>query len=240
MLALSEDLSRADAESVLQELLRRDLLRPEKPALAGEDAVRFRHELIRDAAYESLPKAARAQLHERHASWLESLGAAVPEPDARIGFHLERACALAREVGSEGDEVRDLAVRAGQRLAEAARQAHRRGDLSGEIGFLDRAVELLGPGEPAAAELLPALGSALSEAGTFDQAADVAARAVELGERLGLPLVRWRGDGRGRAPAPVPPSGVRRRRRDDRRRRGGRELRFGSWTTTSGSPGSRT
>ena len=192
VLALSENLSRSDAESVLQELLRRDLLRPEKPTLAGEAAVRFRHELICDAAYDSLPKAARAELHERHAGWLESLGVAVPEPDARIGFHLERASRLAREVRSDDDEAHDLAVRAGQRLAEAARQAHRRGDLSGEIGFLERAVELLGPGEPAAAELLPALGSALSEAGTFDQAAEVAERAVVLGERLGLPLVRWR------------------------------------------------
>ena len=192
VLALSEDLSRPEAESALQELLRRDLLRPEKPALPGEEAVRFRHELIRDAAYESLPKAARARLHERHAGWLENLGAAVPEPDARIGFHLERACSLTREVGSNGDKERDLAARAGQRLAEAARQAHRRGDLSGEIGFLDRAVELLGPGEPAGAELLPALGSALTEAGTLGEAADVAKRAVELGERLGLPLVRWR------------------------------------------------
>ncbi len=193
VLALSEDLSRSDAESVLHELLRRDLLRPEKPALAGEDAVRFRHELIREAAYESLPKADRAHLHELHARWLETLGAAVPEPDARIGFHLERACNLAREVGSEGGKAHDLAARAGKRLAEAARQAHSRGDLSGEIGFLERAVELLGPGEPAAAELLPTLGSALTEAGTFDQAAEVAGRAIELGERLTLPLVRWRG-----------------------------------------------
>ena len=192
VLALSEGLARSDAERVLQELLRRDLLRPEKPALAGEDAVRFRHELIRDAAYESLPKAARAELHERHAGWLESLGAAVPEPDARIGFHLERAYYLAREVGSDGGGEHDLAIKAGQLLAEAARQAHRRGDISGEIGFLDRAIELLGPDNPTGAELLPALGSALSEAGTFDQAAEVAERAVEVGQRLGLPLVRWR------------------------------------------------
>ena len=39
---------------------------------------------------------------------------------------------------------------------------------------------------------MPALGSALTEAGTLGEAADVAKRAVELGERLGLPLVRWR------------------------------------------------
>jgi class 3 adenylate cyclase/tetratricopeptide (TPR) repeat protein len=193
VLALAPDLSRAEAQSVLHELLRRDLLRPEKPGLAGEEAVRFRHELIRDAAYESLPKAARATLHERHASWLAGLAEAVPEPDARIGFHLERASRLAREAGSGSDQVHDLAVRGGERLAEAARQAHRRGDLAGEIGFLERAVGLLGAVEPAAVELLPALGSALTEAGTFDQAAEVAERAVELGRRLDLPLVRWRG-----------------------------------------------
>ncbi len=32
---------------------------------------RFRHLLIRDAAYESMPKATRAELHERFADWLE-------------------------------------------------------------------------------------------------------------------------------------------------------------------------
>ena len=37
----------------------------------GEDAFRFRHLLIRDAAYDALPKATRADLHERFAAWLE-------------------------------------------------------------------------------------------------------------------------------------------------------------------------
>ena len=35
-----------------------------------DEAFRFRHLLIRDAAYESLPKATRAELHERFADWL--------------------------------------------------------------------------------------------------------------------------------------------------------------------------
>ena len=39
--------------------------------LPGDDAFRFRHLLIRDAAYDALPKAARAELHERFADWLE-------------------------------------------------------------------------------------------------------------------------------------------------------------------------
>ena len=40
----------------------------------GEDAFRFRHLLIRDTAYDALPKATRAELHERFADWLEQHG----------------------------------------------------------------------------------------------------------------------------------------------------------------------
>jgi class 3 adenylate cyclase len=46
--------------SRLAALVRKDLLRPERSHLAGEEAYRFRHLLIRDAAYETLSKAARA------------------------------------------------------------------------------------------------------------------------------------------------------------------------------------
>ena len=48
---------------------------PSRPAqLPGDDAYRFRHLLIRDAAYDALPKAMRADLHERFAAWLEEHG----------------------------------------------------------------------------------------------------------------------------------------------------------------------
>src|SRR5256712_11598698 len=49
----------------LAALVRRELIRPDRPLLAGEDGFRFRHLLIRDAAYEALPKGTRARLHER-------------------------------------------------------------------------------------------------------------------------------------------------------------------------------
>ena len=78
---------------MLRELVRRDLLLPDRSAvLAGEEAFRFRHALIRDAAYVGAAQGdPRSELHERHADWLEGLGVAVPEADARIGFHLEQA-----------------------------------------------------------------------------------------------------------------------------------------------------
>ena len=55
----------------LAALVRKGLIGPAKPQFAGEDGFRFRHLLIRDAAYDALPKAMRAQLHERFANWLQ-------------------------------------------------------------------------------------------------------------------------------------------------------------------------
>src|SRR6185312_2952454 len=48
-----------------------ELIRPERPQLPGDDAFRFRHLLIRDAAYDAVPKTVRADLHHRFADWLE-------------------------------------------------------------------------------------------------------------------------------------------------------------------------
>ena len=146
--------------------------------------------LIRDVAYASLAKSARAGLHERHAAWLDELGGELAEADARIGFHLESACRFAREVG--GDAPPALAARAGRRLAAAADAAHGRGDLAGEVGFLDRAVALLGDETPEGAALLPSLISALFESGASDRAEALTDRAVAVSAALGLEGVHAR------------------------------------------------
>ena len=58
----------------LAALVRQQLVRPDRSQLAGDDGYRFRHLLIRDAAYDALPKAVRADLHARFAAWLEERG----------------------------------------------------------------------------------------------------------------------------------------------------------------------
>ena len=58
--------------SRLLALARKELIRPDRAEFAGEDAFRFRHLLIRDAAYQAMPKEQRADLHERFADWLEA------------------------------------------------------------------------------------------------------------------------------------------------------------------------
>jgi predicted ATPase len=184
--ALAAGLTRADVERACERLVERHLLvRGE-----GGPSLRFRHTLIRDVAYASLAKSARARLHEQYAIWLEEVANELPEADARIGFHLESACRFAREIG--GRAPPEVEHRAGRRLVAAAHAAHGRGDPAGEIGFLDRAVALLGNESPEAAELLPGLVSALFESGASDRAEALADRAVELSSQLGLERVHAR------------------------------------------------
>ena len=192
VLALVDDLEVADGSRSLDALVARELLLPAPAEIAGEQAWRFRHALVRDAAYESMPKSARAHGHERVAAWLASIETRVPEADARIGTHLEWAHRAAVELGRAGPEVEALAARAARHLAEAGSRAHLRGDLPSEIAFLSRAAALLDPDDPARAELLPAVAAALFEAGSLDRAAAVADEALAAGERLGLARVRWR------------------------------------------------
>src|SRR5205085_11292049 len=59
-------------------------VRPDKAQLPGEDAYKFRHLLIRDAAYEALPKATRAELHERFAAWLDEHGLGLDRKSTRL------------------------------------------------------------------------------------------------------------------------------------------------------------
>ena len=60
----------------LTALVRKEFVRPDRPALDGEDGFRFRHLLLRDATYDATPKATRCNLHERYADWLEARRAA--------------------------------------------------------------------------------------------------------------------------------------------------------------------
>ena len=125
----------------LAALVRKELIRPNKPQLAGEDGFRFRHLLIRDAAYDALPKAVRADLHERFAAWLEDHGADLVELDEILGYHLERACRYRAELGMPDDD--GLAKAARKRLATAGRRALLRADSAAAVSLLERAAALV-------------------------------------------------------------------------------------------------
>jgi class 3 adenylate cyclase/tetratricopeptide (TPR) repeat protein len=126
----------------LAALVRRQLIRPERAQLPGDDGFRFRHLLIRDAAYDALPKSTRAQLHERFADWLDEHGADLVEQDEIVGYHLEQAAGYKAELG-QPDAA--LALRAGERLAAASRRVLRPGDHRTPARLLERALTLTRP-----------------------------------------------------------------------------------------------
>jgi class 3 adenylate cyclase/tetratricopeptide (TPR) repeat protein len=120
-------------------LVRKELVRPDRGLLAGDDAYRFRHLLIRDAAYDTLPKRTRAELHARFADWLDAHGQELVERDEIVGYHLEQAARYRAELG-EPDPL--LVERAAERLAVGGRRAHDRGDYRAALALLTRAAEL--------------------------------------------------------------------------------------------------
>ena len=78
----------------LQALVRKELIRPDLTDLSGEDAFRFSHILVKDAAYNALPKAIRAELHERFAGGLEQMaGDRRPEYEEIIAITSNRPTA---------------------------------------------------------------------------------------------------------------------------------------------------
>jgi tetratricopeptide (TPR) repeat protein len=126
----------------LAALVRRQLIKPDKAQIPGDDGFRFRHLLIRDAAYEALPKTVRAELHQRFAAWLEERVPELVELDELLGHHLEQAARYRSELGSADTA---LAERAGDLLAAAGRRALWRGDERAARTLLERALELIRP-----------------------------------------------------------------------------------------------
>jgi class 3 adenylate cyclase/tetratricopeptide (TPR) repeat protein len=175
----------------LAALVRKQLIRPDRPQLAGEDGFRFCHLLIRDTAYEALPKSARAGLHERLASWLEQHATALVERDELVGYHLEQACRYRAELGLPSSA--GLVHEARRRLATAGRRALRRHDYAAAVNFLERAASLAhrsAPDLPLACNLIDALLWSGRPSDALTEAETLARRAREqddrIGERCGL------------------------------------------------------
>ena len=175
-----------DVPSRLLGLVRKELVRPSQATLPDDDAFRFRHLLIRDAAYEALPKASRAELHERFAAWLEGRAPDLVELDEILGYHLEQAARYRAELETASSSLQE---RAAEHLAAAGLRAAGREDANAAVSLLERAGALLEPDDPRRLGLLPFLGQSFYLLGRLDDAyrtydvaieradADTAARA---------------------------------------------------------------
>lgn len=139
--ALTDDENAVEVLSLLVSLSRRDLLRRGRGVEA--DTWAFRHVLLREASYDSLPKSVRADLHERFADRLQETSVDVGgETDAFVGYHLEQAVRFRRELSAGTDKVTALARRAADTLAKAAAHARDSDDGPAAIALILRAIAM--------------------------------------------------------------------------------------------------
>ena len=180
---LSPDPLRPAVESHLATLVRKELIRSTSPTFPDDEGYRFRHLLIRDAAYESLPKATRAELHERFAGWLS--GHDLVEGDEIVGYHLEHAHRYRAELDGSDAALDGLARRASACLAAAGRGALERGDFNAGRSLFGRATSLLPEDDEARLALAPDYADALLESSSDDAWSVLlqASEAVDPGTR---------------------------------------------------------
>ena len=128
--------------SRLTALVHKQLIRPDKAQLPGEDGFRFQHLLIRDVAYEAILKSTRAKIHEQYADWLHEHGTGLADLDELMGYHLEQAYGYQSELGHSDPRAGALAERAAGHLAAAGRRALARLDTAAATNLLRRARDL--------------------------------------------------------------------------------------------------
>lgn len=181
------ELSAADVRPTVQRdllaLVRKELIRPDRSS-PDDDVYRFRHLLIRDAAYAALSKELRAELHERFADWLVAAADGSAQYDEIVAYHLEQAY-LHRAELNPSDPSATLRERASAILADLGRRALGRGDFRSARGLLDRAVAVLADGGARRADLLIMLGEAEYFVGNLDVAERCLAEAVDVGQLRG-------------------------------------------------------
>ena len=126
----------------LRALERRDFIRHRmESSIPGDREYGFKHILIRDVAYERLPKGRRAELHVRFSEWLSGLSAGGQEYVEILAHHLEQACRLAREV--QQSPVPPPVLQAADALRRSAEKARLREGTREAERFYARALELL-------------------------------------------------------------------------------------------------
>jgi tetratricopeptide (TPR) repeat protein len=136
--AIGGELPRID---LLREAVRRDLLLEADERAPGEGRVyRFKHVLIRDVAYGTIPKGERARMHDNYARWLDdTFGDRRDEFGDLIAYHAEQAFLLSKELGREA--VPELGERALDWLLATATRARLRDDASA-LAMYERAINV--------------------------------------------------------------------------------------------------
>jgi len=186
--ALLSDELRPQVEASLLSLERKEFVRTDPSSFLGEEALAFRHALIRDSAYRGLLKRTRAELHERFADWLEvTASERLTEYEEILGHHLEQAYRHRASLGPVRKEDLSLAGRAVGYLSVAGQRASARGDVAARVNLFGRVEELLDRHDPRLGQVRLELALAVGAAGEVERAEalleEVAQEARARGDR---------------------------------------------------------
>jgi len=155
--AAVDAIDRRSADAHLHALERKQFIdRRRRSSVAGETELAFRHVLLRDVAYGQLTRAARADRHQRAASWIGALGRSHDHADM-LAHHYESALALHAD-----EEVREaLRPRARDAYVDAAVRAFALHAFEAAATSYGRAVELTAKHDARRPELLFQLARSL-------------------------------------------------------------------------------
>jgi class 3 adenylate cyclase len=175
--AVDTSLDAAAVDAAIDDLLDRDLIR-----LVPPSEVSFRHILIREVAYSTLPRAERARIHAAAGRWLEAQANATGRADELaelVAFHLREAVTVSTLLAEPvSDDLKASAVswlrRAAEAAAAGAATVEAARHLNAAISLAPKAVQV---------ELNERLGQIWSGG---DQGAEAFERAWRLGRELGL------------------------------------------------------
>ena len=138
-------------EERLHALERKEFVsRNRRSSVAGEAEYAFRHALVREVAYEQIPRTERADKHFASAEWIESLGRTEDHAEM-LAHHYLTALELSRAAGRPLEDVADAARVA---LREAGDRAFSLNAFPSATRYYAAALELWPPGDPDRAELL--------------------------------------------------------------------------------------
>lgn len=182
----------SDISAVLQRLRRKEMIVPSEPSsFSGEQEFSFRHALIRDVAYDSLPKSTRAVKHALVARWAEErTGERRDESAWLIATHYSRALALRTDLDEPAEGRSRLAAELFHWSLAAARYAAQLWQHKQAVRWYRETIALfdeVGTDAATRAEILDAY--AVSTLGTerYEETAAAHEAALAAYEQLGEP-----------------------------------------------------
>jgi DNA-binding SARP family transcriptional activator/tetratricopeptide (TPR) repeat protein len=198
-----DGLSPGEANRRLEGLVARDVVRPAgRSTVQATEGYTFVHSLVREAAYDRLPRAERMRRHLAAADWIESLAGDRSIDHAEFLAHHTSAALADLEDSGTPDAVAALKTKTAHFLGMAGDRAIRL-DVAAAERFYGRALALLEAGHPDRPGALVRLADAAQEANRLREAVGwyeeaLAAMDAAVGDQVsiaameGLAKACWR------------------------------------------------